>query len=163
MRFFELPIWQKFNKFDINNPLDRWMHFFTNTNFYTMISLEEQQMLDKIFSTVDLLDTTKHTIEQLRGYDQFIDNIMIRETDLDEAYKRGFAEGYAEGFAEGLEEGTNKRRELLIDEMKLEKKPPRPRVEGEGYSVYFYDFDSHLFELHSGTLAMRLKRYARGK
>ena len=65
---------------------------FTNPNFYTMISLEEQQVLDKIFSTVDLLDTTKHTIEQLRGYDQFIDNIMIRETDLDEAEKRGRAE-----------------------------------------------------------------------
>ena len=58
-----------------------------------MISLEEQQVLDKIFSTVDLLDTTKHTIEQLRGYDQFIDNIMIRETDLDEAEKRGIEKG----------------------------------------------------------------------
>ena len=55
------------------------------------------------------------------------------------------------------------KKELLIDGMKLEKKPPRPRVEGEGYSVYFYDFDSHLFELHSGTLAMCLKRYAKGK
>jgi hypothetical protein len=72
------------------------MQFFTNPNFYTMISLEEQQVLDKIFSTVDLLDTTKHTIEQLRGYDQFIDNIMIRETDLDEAEKRGKAEGKEE-------------------------------------------------------------------
>ncbi len=121
--FFELPKWEKSNNFDINNPLYRWLQFFTNPNFYTMISLEERQMLDKIYSTVDLLDTTKHTIEQLRGYDLFIDNIMIRETDLDEAYKRGFAEGYAkgyaEGFAEGLAEGTNKRREFLIDEMIL--------------------------------------------
>jgi hypothetical protein len=119
LHFYELPKWQKSNKFDINNPLDRWMHFFTNLSFYTMISLEERQMLDKIFSTVDLLDTTKHTHEQLRGYDLFIDNIMIRETDLDEAYKRGFAEGYAKGYAEGLAEGTNKRREFLLDEMIL--------------------------------------------
>jgi hypothetical protein len=119
LHFFELPKWQKSNNFDINNPLDRWLQFFTNPNFYTMISLEERQMLDKIFSTVDLLDTTKHTHEQLRGYDLFIDNIMIRETDLDEAYKRGFAEGYAKGYAEGLAEGTNERRELLIDEMFL--------------------------------------------
>ena len=43
-----------------------------------------------------------------------------------------------------------------------EVKPPRPRVEGEGLSLYFYDFDNHLFELHTGTLAQRLARYARG-
>jgi hypothetical protein len=62
-----------------------------------MISLEEQQVLDKIFSTVDLLDTTKHNIEQLRGYDQFIDNIMFRETDLDEAEKREMKKGIEKG------------------------------------------------------------------
>lgn len=41
----------------------------------------------------------------------------------------------------------------------VEIKPPRPRVEGEGQSLYFYDFDKHLFELHTGTLAQRLQRY----
>jgi catechol 2,3-dioxygenase-like lactoylglutathione lyase family enzyme len=43
----------------------------------------------------------------------------------------------------------------------VEVMPPRPRVEGEGRSVYFYDFDDNLFELHSGTLQERLERYAR--
>ncbi|WP_371437449.1 FosX/FosE/FosI family fosfomycin resistance hydrolase [Polaromonas sp.] len=43
-----------------------------------------------------------------------------------------------------------------------EVKAPRPRVEGEGRSLYFYDFDNHLFELHTGTLAQRLQRYAEG-
>lgn len=28
--------------------------------------------------------------------------------------------------------------------------------------VYFYDFDNHFFELHTGTLEQRLERYARG-
>jgi catechol 2,3-dioxygenase-like lactoylglutathione lyase family enzyme len=42
----------------------------------------------------------------------------------------------------------------------VEVKTPRPRVEGEGQSLYFYDFDNHLFELHTGTLAQRLQRYA---
>jgi fosfomycin resistance protein FosX len=36
---------------------------------------------------------------------------------------------------------------------------PRPRVKGEGESLYFYDFDNHLFELHTGTLEQRLQRY----
>ncbi len=46
-----------------------------------------------------------------------------------------------------------------IERLGLEFKPPRPRVEGEGRSVYFYDDDNHLFELHSGTLDERLARY----
>ena len=37
----------------------------------------------------------------------------------------------------------------------------RPRVEGEGSSLYFYDYDNHLFELHTGNLNERLARYAR--
>jgi len=42
----------------------------------------------------------------------------------------------------------------------VELKPPRPRVAGEGQSLYFYDFDQHLFELHTGTLEQRLESYA---
>ena len=40
-----------------------------------------------------------------------------------------------------------------------EIKPERPRVTGEGRSIYFYDFDNHLFELHTGTLSERLASY----
>ncbi|WP_147819257.1 FosX/FosE/FosI family fosfomycin resistance hydrolase [Salidesulfovibrio onnuriiensis] len=36
----------------------------------------------------------------------------------------------------------------------------RPRVEGEGRSLYFHDWDNHLFELHTGTLEQRLERYS---
>lgn len=35
----------------------------------------------------------------------------------------------------------------------------RSRVAGEGRSLYFYDYDNHLFELHTGTLEQRLERY----
>ena len=45
----------------------------------------------------------------------------------------------------------------------LEMRPPRPRVEGEGRSIYFHDHDNHLFELHTGTLAERLARYAHAR
>jgi catechol 2,3-dioxygenase-like lactoylglutathione lyase family enzyme len=43
----------------------------------------------------------------------------------------------------------------------VEVKPARSRVDGEGRSVYFYDFDNNLFELHTGHLQERLERYAR--
>ncbi|NMG37892.1 FosX/FosE/FosI family fosfomycin resistance thiol transferase [Chelativorans sp. ZYF759] len=45
----------------------------------------------------------------------------------------------------------------------LDMKPPRPRVEGEGLSLYFYDDDNHMFELHTGTLSERLARYAQAR
>jgi catechol 2,3-dioxygenase-like lactoylglutathione lyase family enzyme len=41
-----------------------------------------------------------------------------------------------------------------------EIKPSRPRIAGEGYSIYFYDFDNHLFELHTGSLSERLAHYS---
>jgi fosfomycin resistance protein FosX len=50
-----------------------------------------------------------------------------------------------------------------IQTLGLEMRPPRERVTGEGRSIYFYDDDNHLFELHTGTLAERLERYAKGK
>lgn len=50
-----------------------------------------------------------------------------------------------------------------IEELGLDLKPPRPRVEGEGRSLYFYGPDNHLFELHTGTLDQRLQRYAKGR
>jgi len=35
----------------------------------------------------------------------------------------------------------------------------RKRKSGEGKSLYFYDYDNHLFELHSGNLTKRVKFY----
>ncbi len=46
-----------------------------------------------------------------------------------------------------------------IEALGLEMKAGRPRVIGEANSIYFYDFDNHLFELHTGTLAERLCQY----
>lgn len=46
-----------------------------------------------------------------------------------------------------------------IDRLGLEIRKGRTRVEGEANSIYFYDFDNHLFELHTGTLEERLKQY----
>jgi catechol 2,3-dioxygenase-like lactoylglutathione lyase family enzyme len=61
-------------------------------------------------------------------------------------------------------------REQDLDDLKrkivalgLEMRESRPRVEGEGASIYFHDWDNHLFELHTGTLDDRLKRYAKGR
>ncbi len=49
-----------------------------------------------------------------------------------------------------------------LSSLGLELRESRPRVSGEGFSLYFYDHDNHLFELHTGTLSDRLARYAHG-
>lgn len=49
-----------------------------------------------------------------------------------------------------------------IMQLGLEIKPGRDRVKGEARSIYFYDYDNHLFELHTGTLQERLSSYSKG-
>ena len=46
-----------------------------------------------------------------------------------------------------------------IQALGLEVREGRSRIDGEGRSIYFYDFDNHMFELHSGTLQDRLRCY----
>lgn len=48
-----------------------------------------------------------------------------------------------------------------IKRLGLEIEHGRKRVKGEGQSIYFYDYDNHLFELHTGTMKTRLKHYSR--
>lgn len=50
-----------------------------------------------------------------------------------------------------------------IERLGLDRREGRSRVSGEGQSIYFYDDDNHMFELHTGTLEDRLKRYAEGR
>ena len=57
--------------------------------------------------------------------------------------------------------------ELDVYRQRLEKagveiRQGRPRIEGEGESLYFYDYDNHLIELHTGTLEQRLRAYGKG-
>jgi fosfomycin resistance protein FosX len=47
----------------------------------------------------------------------------------------------------------------IITELGLETIEDRKRITGEGRSIYFYDYDNHLFELHTGSLDERLKHY----
>lgn len=46
-----------------------------------------------------------------------------------------------------------------IEALGLDLLPSRSRRDGEGESLYFYDFDNHLLELHTGTLEERLACY----
>ncbi len=49
-----------------------------------------------------------------------------------------------------------------LESIGVEIRHPRSRTDEEGQSLYFYDFDNHLFELHTGTLKARLAAYGAG-
>jgi fosfomycin resistance protein FosX len=51
------------------------------------------------------------------------------------------------------------RARVAAEALGLDIRPPRVRVDGEGQSLYFHDYDNHLFELHTGNLDERLARY----
>ena len=53
--------------------------------------------------------------------------------------------------------------EVEVKKLGLTILPGRRRVSGEAQSMYFYDDDNHLFELHTGTLQERLDYYAKHK
>jgi len=46
-----------------------------------------------------------------------------------------------------------------VESLGLEVLDERSRINGEGKSFYFYDYDNHLFELHTGTLEHRMEAY----
>jgi len=50
-----------------------------------------------------------------------------------------------------------------LEKAKIEFREGRSRIKGEGLSLYFYDYDNHLFELHTGTLQERLQAYENRK
>ena len=50
--------------------------------------------------------------------------------------------------------------ELRLRALGADVQKPRPRIEGEGVSLYFHDYDNNLLELHSGSLQKRLAAYA---
>ncbi|HLM52420.1 MAG TPA: FosX/FosE/FosI family fosfomycin resistance hydrolase [Pseudoxanthomonas sp.] len=51
------------------------------------------------------------------------------------------------------------RHRARLEAIGVEVSEGRWRIEGEGMSLYFHDFDNHLFELHTGSLALRLECY----
>lgn len=46
-----------------------------------------------------------------------------------------------------------------IERYGLEIEESRKRIEADSKSIYFYDYDNHLFEFHTGTLDERLIGY----
>lgn len=116
-----------------------------------------QRMLEQVFEARCIYDSgaEQFSISEERFFD--ICGVWVATMKGDPLPERSYNH-----VAFRIDEAEFDDRQARIEALGLDLLPPRPRVEGEGRSLYFYGPDNHLFELHTGTLAERLARYAKG-
>lgn len=110
---------------------------------------------EEIFDAEEIYSSGEHTFSIAREKFFVIGNLWICLMEGDPLTERVYNH-----IAFQIEEQELDRYIARIKSVGAEIRPGRPRIEGEGHSVYFYDYDNHLFELHTGTLEERLKHYS---
>jgi len=101
----ELAKCRKLRNLDMQKPLDRWIQYFINPEYYLTMEKQELEQMPYQRRAVEILDTTNFTPGQMRAYDQYIDSVRLHNTIMEDAWERGIREGNAKGLAEGLAEG----------------------------------------------------------
>lgn len=114
-----------------------------------------QEMLEQVFEArcIYRSDGAEFSLSEERFFD--IGGVWVAVMKGDPLPERSYNH-----VAFRIDEAEFDTRREKIEALGLDLRPPRPRVAGEGRSLYFYGPDNHLFELHTGTLAERLARYA---
>jgi len=101
----ELAKCRKLLNLDMQKPLDRWIQYFINPEYYLAMEKQELEQMPYQRKAIEILDTTNFTPGQMRAYDQYIDSVRLYNTIMDDAWERGIREGSAKGLAEGKAEG----------------------------------------------------------
>jgi len=99
----ELAKCKKMSNLDMQNPLDRWIQYFINPEYYLAMEKQELEQMPYQRKAIEILDTTNFTPGQMRAYDQCIDSVRLHNTIMEDAWERGIREGKAEGKAEGVQ------------------------------------------------------------
>lgn len=113
-----------------------------------------EEMLTKVFDAVKIYDSGDNTfsISKERFFD--VGGLWIATMEGEPLPTKTYNHVAFKMDADEYEDRLER-----IKALGLEVREGRSRVEGEGHSIYFYDFDNHMFELHSGTLDERMARY----
>ena len=126
---------------------------------FVVKDLERSSMfLEKIFAAKEVYSSGDETFSLAKEKFFLINNLWICIMEGEPLRERTYNH-----VAFQIQESEFEHYLERIKALGVEIKPERPRVSGEGRSIYFYDFDNHLFELHTGTLAERLDCYSRGR
>jgi predicted transposase/invertase (TIGR01784 family) len=91
--FIELPKWKKSNKFDLTNPKDRWLMYFTKPDAFDRLSKEERAKYNEVCEAMDTLIAQNCSIEKLIAYENYIDGVNQYITTMEHERQEGMLEG----------------------------------------------------------------------
>ena len=119
----ELPKWRKIGKFDLNNPKDRWLMYFTEPHAFDRLTKEERAKYDEIYEALESVEAKNFSPERLYAYELYIDNIRQYVTTMESERQEGRKEGRVEGKEEGINEGLSISLQI-IDALKHNQESP---------------------------------------
>ena len=99
----ELPKWRKIGKFDLNNPKDRWLMYFTNPHAFDRLTQEERAKYDEIYEALESVEAKNFSPERLYAYELYIDNIRQYVTTMESERQEGRKDGINEGLSISLQ------------------------------------------------------------
>jgi predicted transposase/invertase (TIGR01784 family) len=114
----ELAKCRKMRNLDMEKPLDRWIQYFINPEYYLAMEKQELEKMPFQMKAVEILDTTNFTPGQMRTYDQYIDSVRLQNTIMIDAWEKGIAAGKVEGKEKGLQLSV-----LILSELKAGIEP----------------------------------------
>jgi len=121
----ELPKWKKLGKFDLSNPKDRWLMYFTEPNaFDRHLTQEERDRYNEVYEAMEELKTKNFTPEQLLSYELYIDGVRQYVTTMDLVRQEGIQEGLGKGKEEGRQEGISTSLQI-IEALKKQEETPK--------------------------------------
>ena len=111
-------------------------------------------LFKKLFNAKEVYDSFNKNHSLSREKFLLIDNLWVALMEGKELSERSYNHVAFKIYKQELDVYLEK-----IVSLDLEIKEGRTRIDGESESIYFYDYDNHLFELHTGTLEERLAEY----
>lgn len=113
-------------------------------------------LIETVLGGIEVYCSEKTTFSLSREIFFLIDDIWIAVMEGDPASERTYNH-----IAFKISDADLPKYLSKINALGLEVRESRSRMKGEGCSIYFYDYDNHLFELHTGTLEERLILYGK--
>ena len=108
MIFVEIAKFQKIIKFDLENPLHRWIRFLAEPDYVKHLPMEKKHDYPNLKKASVILDEATLTPPQQYGYDLYLDNIRTWNATMVESFDEGFDEGMEKGIEKGMEKGIEK-------------------------------------------------------
>jgi predicted transposase/invertase (TIGR01784 family) len=105
--FLELTKRKKLGNFNFDDPVDRWLSFFTEPEKILTMTKFDLSVYPNLMKAAELLDESNYSQAQLDAYDRH----LMAVYDIN----RSRIESYDEGYDDGMKKGMDKGLQLSID------------------------------------------------